>query len=101
MDIIEGAKRTAFLRHLLATGEEVLVDGRPTQGIVGDEESVPELGADGEPMSGTALTVSISAHSFPPELLTHGVQLNVRGGTYGLASKTSNGQYYDLALYKR
>lgn len=101
MNLINGAKRAAFLRYLKATGEEILVDGRPTNAKIGDEDSVPEIGADGDPMSGITLSVLVDAESFPPDVLSYGVPLHIRGSNYGLESKTDKGAYYELNLYKR
>jgi len=101
MNIIDGAKKAAFLRHLAATGENILFDGRPIKATVGDEQAIPELGAEGEPISGATLSVLISVDAIEPKQLSHGVPLQVRGETYGLEAKTFKGPYYDLTLYKR
>jgi len=101
MSIIGGAKKTAFLRHLSATGEEILIDGRAVKAAVGNEESTPDIGDGGEPILGVTLNILIAADAVAPEALSHGVPLHIRGGEYGLFSKEDRGPYYDVTLYKR
>lgn len=101
MNLIDGAKKAAFLRHLAATGEDILIDGRPIKATVGDEEGIPELGPEGEPISGTTVSVLVSIDAIEPKQLSYGVPLQIRGETFGLESKTFKGPYYDLTLYKR
>lgn len=99
---IQSAHRAAYQRQLGAAGEMILLDGKPTMALIGNEESLPELGADGEPLPTVTLVLSVAADKTSPEILSQGVPIQVRGQNYGLEGyRNPSSAYYELTCLRR
>jgi hypothetical protein len=102
MKQIFAAQTAAMARQLKASGEEILVDGKPVKALVGSEDAVPEIGPDGEPRPGVTITITIPADAVAREIISHGVPLNIRGRKYGMESfRAPSPSYYELTCYRR